>query len=262
MFSLPVGAALLAWMLGKNRPPFRASLRRLVLPTGLLLGLVAVLMGYYFWRVTGSPWRMPHQVYFENYPVAPYFIGQPLRPIATYHHAVMKDFYLNYELPAWEQTRSLGGVLWLEIVKGDRIVGILLAALTYTSSGHGLGGSAVRFLLAPDQPRHAFLADGYGVWPRWLLPGSSFPSPLHCPRNLPGLRPRIGCDALRAKLDVASKTRGAGHHSGHSPDCWRAPVALCRVGSCIRPREPWPCDLVLAQCLHVHVRPCPDAGKA
>ena len=94
VFSLPVGAALLAWMLGKNRPPFRASLCRLVLPAGLLLGLVAVLMGYYFWRVTGSPWRMPQQVYRETTrgSLLPW-AGLP--PIPTYHHAVMKDFYLN-----------------------------------------------------------------------------------------------------------------------------------------------------------------------
>ena len=81
VFSLPVGAALLAWMLGKNRPPFRASLCRLVLPTGLLLGLVAVFMGYYFWRVTGSPWRMPHQVYHRELPRKLLTsLGRPLRP--------------------------------------------------------------------------------------------------------------------------------------------------------------------------------------
>ena len=84
VFSLPVGVALLAWMFGKNRPPFRASLCRVLLPAGLLLGLVAVFTGYYYWRVTGSPWRMAHQVYFEEYHMAPHFLGQascPSRPI-------------------------------------------------------------------------------------------------------------------------------------------------------------------------------------
>jgi hypothetical protein len=121
MFSLPVGAALLAWMLGKNRPPFRDSLRRLVLPTGLLLGVVAVLMGYYSWRVTGNPWRMPHQAYHQNYLVTPYFIGQTPHPVPTYHHAVMKDYYLTFELPAYVQTRSLGGLVTLESEKAAQI---------------------------------------------------------------------------------------------------------------------------------------------
>jgi hypothetical protein len=111
MFSLPVGAALLAWMLGKNGPPFRASLRRVLLPTSLLLGVVAVLMGYYCWRVTGNPFRMPNQLYHETYLVTPYFVWQTPRPVPVYHHAVMKSFYLNFELPYWVQTRSLGGVL-------------------------------------------------------------------------------------------------------------------------------------------------------
>ena len=112
IFSLPVGAALLAWMLGKNRPAFRDSLRRLILPTGLLLVIVTVLMGYYFCRVTGSPWRMPQLINRQTYAVAPYFLWQPLRPIPTYHHALMKSFYLtSYELPIWALYRSPLGLL-------------------------------------------------------------------------------------------------------------------------------------------------------
>ncbi|MGA3166022.1 MAG: hypothetical protein ABSF14_07860 [Terriglobia bacterium] len=121
VFSLPAGAALLAWMFGKNRPPLRESIRRVVLPTGLLLGLVAVLMGYYFCKVTGNPWRMPHQAYHETNLVTPYFLGQAPRPVPTYHHAVMKDYYLTFELPFWVQTRSLGGVVRQESVKAAQI---------------------------------------------------------------------------------------------------------------------------------------------
>jgi hypothetical protein len=111
IFSLPVAAALLVWMLGKNRPPFRASLRRLVLPTALLLGLVAVLMGYYCWRVTGSPWYLPQLVNRQIYAVAPYFVWQSPRPIPAYHHALMKKFYLTYELAIWAPPHSLADVL-------------------------------------------------------------------------------------------------------------------------------------------------------
>jgi hypothetical protein len=121
MFSLPAGAALLAWMFGKNRPPLRESFRRVVLPTGLLLGLAAVLMGYYFWRVTGNPWRMPQQVNRETYAVTPYFIWQAPRPVPAYHHSVMRDFYLTRELPLYTASRSLGGVVWQEGVKAVQI---------------------------------------------------------------------------------------------------------------------------------------------
>jgi len=121
LFSMPVAAALLVWMLGKNRPTFRASLGRLILPTGLLLGLVGVLMGYYFWRVTGSPWHMPQQVYHDAKMVTPYFLGQSPRPIPTYHHKVMEDYYRTFELPVWVQTRSLAGLARLEGTRAAQV---------------------------------------------------------------------------------------------------------------------------------------------
>jgi hypothetical protein len=121
VISLPVLAALLAWMFGKDSPPFRATLRRLVLPAGLLLGIVAVLMGYYSWRVTGSPWHMPHQYYAQTYHTPPYFLGQAPRPLPTFHHAAMRDFFVKWELPAWEQTRTLGGMLRMEGTKAIEI---------------------------------------------------------------------------------------------------------------------------------------------
>ena len=44
--SLPIAVILFAWMLGKNRPPFGISLRRVVLPLALVLGLTGVWLGY------------------------------------------------------------------------------------------------------------------------------------------------------------------------------------------------------------------------
>src|SRR5205814_1422114 len=54
VFSLPVAIALFAWILGKNRPAFSVSLRKIILPLTLVLSLTAVGLGYYFWRVTGN----------------------------------------------------------------------------------------------------------------------------------------------------------------------------------------------------------------
>jgi hypothetical protein len=62
VLSLPVAAALLVWMTGKKRPPMQVAARRVLLPLLLLLALLGAAMGYYFWRVTGSPFRMPYQV--------------------------------------------------------------------------------------------------------------------------------------------------------------------------------------------------------
>jgi hypothetical protein len=117
VFSLPVAAALAVWMLGKKRPPLRSSVRRVVLPLGLVLGITAVAMGYYFWRVTGNPLEMPQQVNRETYAVAPYFLWQSPRPRPwpVYDHQALFDFYIGRggpsELGEFIEERSLAGVV-------------------------------------------------------------------------------------------------------------------------------------------------------
>ncbi len=64
-------------------------------------------MGYYFWRVTGSAFVMPYQVNRETYAMAPYFVWQNPRPEPVYHHAEMRDFYLNWELRDFLSGRTL-----------------------------------------------------------------------------------------------------------------------------------------------------------
>jgi hypothetical protein len=117
VFSLPALAALVAWMLDKNHPPFRATLRRLVLPAGLLLGIVAVMMGYNSWRITGKPFRMGHQAYNAAHLANPYFLWQTARPVPTDHHDVTEDFYTTIELPYWRQIHTPVGLLRLEATR-------------------------------------------------------------------------------------------------------------------------------------------------
>src|SRR2546422_106925 len=110
LLSLPVAVALLAWAAGKNRPPAQVLIRRVALPLFLVLAVVGMATGYYFWRVTGSPFRMPQQVNRDTYSIARYFYGQSpnLRPV--YHHQALRDFYLN-EFRRYEEARSLGGIV-------------------------------------------------------------------------------------------------------------------------------------------------------
>jgi len=95
-FCIPIAVALLVWMgkkmMGKERPQFHLSMRRVVLPLGLLLVITFGAMGYYFWRVTGSPFRIPYQVNIATYHLV-YFPWQKLDPTAKYNHAVMREFY-------------------------------------------------------------------------------------------------------------------------------------------------------------------------
>jgi hypothetical protein len=94
-FGIPIGVAALVWMLGKKRPSWQQLLPRIVLPLALLLGLTVAGTGYFFWRVTGSPFRVPYQVNLDAYIAVPYFPWQPLNLKHVYHHAVIEKFYLH-----------------------------------------------------------------------------------------------------------------------------------------------------------------------
>jgi len=98
--AIPVSAALLAWMLGKRSPPLAMSLRRVALPVGLLLAMAVGGLGYYFYRVTGSPFRIPYKAHLDSYMAVPYFPWQPLNLRHTYRHAVLEHFYLH----DWQMT--------------------------------------------------------------------------------------------------------------------------------------------------------------
>jgi hypothetical protein len=91
-FCLPIAVALLGWMTKKKGPALQLSLRRIVLPLGVMLTITLGAMGYYFWRVTGSPFRIPYQVNIATYHLV-YFPWQKLGPPAEYHHEVMREFY-------------------------------------------------------------------------------------------------------------------------------------------------------------------------
>ncbi len=113
---LPVALAMVTWMAGRNGPDIRTSLRKIVLPLGLLLAAVLIAMGYYNWRVTGRPARMPYQVEQATYAVAPYMIWQSPKAEPVYHHEIIRRMYGD-ALQAYSLSRSvvgpLGKALWL-----------------------------------------------------------------------------------------------------------------------------------------------------
>jgi len=111
VLSLPIAMFLLIWMLKNNNLPQAILLRQVILPLGIALAIAAGGMSYYFWRVTGSPFRMPYQVNRATYAVAPYFFGQKVKSQPIYHHAAIQDFYLDVEYPQYLQTRTPYGFL-------------------------------------------------------------------------------------------------------------------------------------------------------
>ena len=111
ILSIPVMGALLVWGSTRRRPPFRDLGFRVLLPFFVLLAAEAAVTAWYFWRVTGSPFRMPYQVHEEQYAVARFFIWQPLNLGRTYNNKVIADYYLHAEVPAYLVARTPIGFL-------------------------------------------------------------------------------------------------------------------------------------------------------
>lgn len=120
VFSLPVGAALLLWLLRRKGVSAQLKIHRVLLPLVLLLLVAAGAMGYYFWRITGSPFQMPRDVYRKTYGHAPDFIFQPPIPQPDYRHQDIRDsenVWANMHL----QTRTIRAAAKWNLLKVMRL---------------------------------------------------------------------------------------------------------------------------------------------
>ena len=112
VLSLPVAVALIGGWLVQRRATLRDWILRGIVPITIVLVLAGTAMGYYFWRVTGSPVRMPYQVARETYATAPIFLWQPPRTEPVHRHAVMREFYKRYEHDFYEtEIRTMQGLI-------------------------------------------------------------------------------------------------------------------------------------------------------
>jgi hypothetical protein len=97
---LAVAAALAVWLVrGKGRVIALA-------PAVAVISISGAAMLYYNWRVTGDPIRLPHAANRAQYAVAQYFLWQEPKPIPEYRHRIMRDFYVGWELKAFNLSRG------------------------------------------------------------------------------------------------------------------------------------------------------------
>ena len=109
VFSIPVAIAILAWLTARRPPEIKQAIAALVVAL-VVLTAGAAATGFYYYRVTGSPWLMTYQVNRSQYSAAPYFIWQKMRAEPVYHHAVMRDYY-RLEAREFERNLTLPGYL-------------------------------------------------------------------------------------------------------------------------------------------------------
>ncbi len=176
ILALPVAAALLAWVVGKKRPPRKVFVSRVFLPLFVMLVLTAAAMGYYFYRVTGNPLRMPYQVSLEAYGMAPHFVWQSPRPEPEYRHAQIRDYYGSWRREWYVPTGSLGGFLSTALEKiGTFRAFFLGAALTLPllMLPWVLWDRRVRFLLLTGGVMILGLALQSWTFPHYVAPATA-----------------------------------------------------------------------------------------
>jgi hypothetical protein len=113
IFAIPIAFAMLFWLLGKNRPPFNQSVSRVIVPIFACLLVASIATCYYYYRVTGSPFRMTYQVDADTYSAAPFFLWETPRAASAHPNEVIRSFY------RWER---------IDFVSNHTLVGYLRRA--------------------------------------------------------------------------------------------------------------------------------------
>ena len=104
---------------------------RFAVPFAITSGLGLGCVAYYFWRTTGSPIQPPYLVNRQTYAVSSLFVFQKDKPVPTYHHAIMRDFYTRWEPAMKQRPASVNDYL----KRTWHIFGMFLVLLTPSTDG-------------------------------------------------------------------------------------------------------------------------------
>jgi hypothetical protein len=111
LLCLPVLLAIGHWIgFGKNRPRAAVLIRRAAFPLALVVA-VGAWLGYYDYRVFGSPFTLPYTIARNTYASVPYYVWQSPRPIPNYRHDEMRRFYSEIEKKGYERLHSVSGFI-------------------------------------------------------------------------------------------------------------------------------------------------------
>jgi hypothetical protein len=114
LFCVPLTAALLWWTLRREAPTRATYVKRVLSPIAAILLCVVGLVGYYNWRVTGSPVVFPHFIEQRAHITTPVFLWQHEKLRRAYTNPQFDDFYNNF-MPSLYQTgwdQAVGQLEW------------------------------------------------------------------------------------------------------------------------------------------------------
>ena len=193
LVSAPAVGYLLYRVAGQERYSLPLLLRRALLPAALLLA-AAAMSAYYNQRVFGNALTLPYQVNRATYASAPVFLWQRPRPEPVYRHAVMRDFYTNWELRDFLRARTPGGFLLNTAQKAGIVLffffGMALFPPLVMLPG-AFGDRRIRFLLAAGAIYAAGLSMNAWLFPHYFAPFACavYVIFLQCARHLRAWRP-------------------------------------------------------------------------
>ena len=93
IFCLPVGVAIVGWLLSKKGPAFAVAATRLILPAALVLAIAVAFMGLYNWRVTTNAMLFPEALDEKVYTNFPPFMWQASATPLKYNNPQFEEFY-------------------------------------------------------------------------------------------------------------------------------------------------------------------------
>jgi hypothetical protein len=106
LLCLPVAVMLMRWLFkAANRPRASEIFRQTAVPV-LLLVAGATWLGYYDFRVNGSPYILPYTINRASYAITPYYVWQKTRPDPAYRHEEMRRFYHFDELTGYNNVHK------------------------------------------------------------------------------------------------------------------------------------------------------------
>ncbi len=121
LLAIPVAAVLIRWMVSQPHPPAMVLVRRAAVPVAVLV-VAAAMLGYYDYRVFGSPWTLPYQVNRAQYASAPVFIWESPGPEPVYRHRVMREFYSKWEMGDFLYAKTPAGFASRTVQKAGTVL--------------------------------------------------------------------------------------------------------------------------------------------
>jgi hypothetical protein len=209
LLCLPVLAVLGWWVFcGKNRPAVGVLLRRAAAPLALII-VCGSWMGYYNYRVNGSPLTPPYAIDRATYGGAPYWVWQSSPPEPVYRHKVMRAFYVN-ERPLVQSLHTLGGFLsqiWFKPLKAIIFFGGMALFPSLIMLWRVFGDRRTRFLAISTLLFVAGMLAGTFLIPHYLAPFTAafYAIGLQAMRHLRVWRPRaqpVGMSLVRLTVTL------------------------------------------------------------